>query len=165
MSPRAWRYALAFAVVFWSLVALAIWGVRAAFGSDFRSPWPSVRCADTPGLIAAHAGGVYHDGPGPDHGTIDLRVYVCHDLGAMQDGLRVTEARYLAVFLLAHELSHASGIPDERQADCHAQHILVSVARRIGVPSRTLRALAAMNVGFAWRCDRDHSPGGDPLAR
>jgi hypothetical protein len=150
MTSRAWRNGLLLAAILWSLLAF---GASRAYGA-FRSPWPTVTCDNDPRLLAAHAAGVYS----PATRRVVLMPYVCNGIDALQAGAPVTDGRYLALFTLAHELSHASGIVNERAADCHAVGILGRVARHLAIPLETRKALAWLNGGYRWRCDRDHVP-------
>jgi hypothetical protein len=152
MTWRAWRNGLLFAAILWSLLAF---GASRAF-AVFSSPWPTVTCDNDPRLLAAHAAGVYS----PVTRRVVLMPYVCNGIDALQAGAPVTDGRYLALFTLSHELSHASGIVNERAADCHAVRILGRVARHLGIPLGTRNALASLNSGYQWRCDRDHVQGG-----
>ena len=49
-----------------------------------------------------------------------------------------------AVFVFAHELQHAAGVADERQADCLAARTLTQLAQRLGAS----KAYAAELAGY-----------------
>lgn len=122
--------------------------------AGFHSPWATVSCADTPGLLAAKAAGVYHD-----DGTVDLRLPVCAGIGQMQDGQSMTDPRFEALFTLAHELSHAAGYGHDdtpEDTDCHAHKIVVSVARKLAIPAATVKRIAEFNQGLGWYCWPNH---------
>lgn len=142
MSRRPLVYALLVSLVLWALIALIVVGVSKASTGSFRSPWLSVSCAEDPRLLAAGAAAVFS----PSAGTIVLRLYVCRGLATLQDG-RVTENAAMSLLTLSHELAHASGVLDEREADCYGWRIMRSVAHRIAVPAGV--AVAAQRITAA----------------
>lgn len=76
---------------------------------------------------------------GPDSGNyytgqeIVLNDALCAPLRAAPRPQEMTD---MAVFILSHELGHASGLPVEADADCYAAGNMVRVALVLGYPRR-----------------------------
>jgi hypothetical protein len=63
--------------------------------------------------------------------VVGLTANTCLAASRLRDG--VTVARAYAAFTVAHELAHASGIPDETLADCRGAALLPQVAVQLGL--------------------------------
>ena len=101
-------------------------------------PWPSVTCANDPRLDGGRHSALYS----PDEQRIVLSLPICGNLERLQSPEKtVYYEDTFGLFTLAHELSHASGIEDEHEADCHAIAIWPNVARKVKVPAVKIRAL------------------------
>ena len=80
---------------------------------------------------------------------LNLAPQICHALGqlayrhARPSGRTQTFALALAVATLAHESIHASGVADERAAECHGLQWLARTAQEIGVDGAYAKRLAA----------------------
>lgn len=68
------------------------------------------------------------DQPAP---VVGLTANTCLAASRLREG--VTIPRAYAAFTLAHELAHASGIPDETEADCRGAALLPQVAAQLGL--------------------------------
>ena len=71
--------------------------------------------------------------------VIGLTANTCLAASRLREG--VTIPRAYAAFTLAHELAHASGIPDETQADCRGAALLPQVALQLGLHPDALAQL------------------------
>lgn len=89
----------------------------------------AIVCAVDPRLIAARRSGLYSVA---DH-KIVLLPRVCNRLAELQSGAQMTATRYDALFLVAHELGHASGNESEPAANHYALVFIRRIARRLGI--------------------------------
>jgi hypothetical protein len=96
-------------------------------------------------LCGGHDSGNYYTGR-----EIVLNDALCAPLRAAPRPREMTD---MAVFVLAHELGHASGLPAEDDADCYAAGSMVRVALALGFPRRTALRFrrSARAAGWGYR--------------
>lgn len=109
-------------------------------------PWATVTCSPDARLQGGRYVGVYST----ETHRIVLWPTVCAEIAYLQTDSRKLSSHKspnraaFALFVVAHELSHAGGIADERAADCHAAVIYRGVGRKLRIDRWKVRALRDM---------------------
>lgn len=134
-------------IVFWVAFIFVLVYAPNGKGSTGFGGWP-VTCANDPVLMSNEWDAMYEN---VTH-EITARLWICKGIYDLQAGKPMTVVRRNALFKIAHELSHASGIRDEHQADCHGEKIMYNVARHLGIPSAAINQARKMAPWFSWRC-------------
>lgn len=96
----------------------------------FNPHGTAITCAIDERLVAAKRSGLYNSA---GHNIV-LLPRICTALAELQSGAKMTPLRYDALFLLAHELGHASGNESESAANHYALIFIRRIARRLGIP-------------------------------